>query len=116
MYSIELQTVFYEYQNKNHKINTSFVSPGLRPLAADKTGFNLNRFDIRGKLSIIRCDKYILLFPYPKFLVTKLVLEAKNINTYKIKITHQRIKLISLKKTRSNLQDRLTEKMITTFL
>ena len=26
MYSIELQTVFYEYQNKNHKINTSFVS------------------------------------------------------------------------------------------
>ncbi len=26
MYCIELQTVFYEYQNKNHKINTSFVS------------------------------------------------------------------------------------------
>ena len=39
-----------------------FVSPGLRPLAADKTGFNLKifSFDIRGKLSIIRCDKYIL--------------------------------------------------------
>ena len=56
MYSIELQTVFYEYQNKNHKIKT------LRPLAADKTGFNLKifHFDIRGKLSIIRCDKYIL--------------------------------------------------------
>ncbi len=49
MYSIELQTVFYEYQNKNHK--------------NDKTGFNLKifHFDIRGKLSIIRCDKYILL-------------------------------------------------------
>ncbi len=44
MYSIELQTVFYEYQNKNHKI---------------KTGFKLKifHFDIRGKLSIIRCDK-----------------------------------------------------------
>ena len=47
---------------KNFKIKTSFVSPGLRPLAADKTGFNLKifLFDIRGKLSIIRCDKYIL--------------------------------------------------------
>ena len=27
MYSIKLQTIFYKYQNKNHKINTSFVSP-----------------------------------------------------------------------------------------
>ncbi len=62
MYSIELQTVFYEYQNKNHKIKTKFCQTGLRPLAADKTGFNLKffHFDIRGKLSIIRCDKYIL--------------------------------------------------------
>ena len=62
MYSIELQTIFYEYQNKNPKINTSFVRPGLRPLRADKTGFNLIifYFNIRGKLSIIRCDKYIL--------------------------------------------------------
>ncbi len=43
------------------KLKPSFVSPGLRPLAADKTGFNLKifPFDIRGKLSIIRCDKYI---------------------------------------------------------
>ncbi len=48
MYSIELQTVFYEYQNKNHKINSSFVS------------HDICHFDIRGKLSIIRCDKYIL--------------------------------------------------------
>ncbi len=65
MYSIELQTVFYKYQNKNHKIKPSFVSPGLRPLAADKTDLNLKifHFDIRGKLSIIRCDKYILLPP-----------------------------------------------------
>ena len=39
MYSIDLQTVFYEYQNKNLKIL---------------------HFEIRGKLSIIRCDKYIL--------------------------------------------------------
>ncbi len=44
------------------KLKPSFVSPDLRPLAADKTGFNLKifHFDIRGKLSIIRCDKYIL--------------------------------------------------------
>ncbi len=44
------------------KIKTSFVSQGLRPLAADETGLNLKNFhfDIRGKLSIIPCDKYIL--------------------------------------------------------
>ena len=61
MYSIELQTVFYEYQIKIIKLKPSFDSPGLRPLAADKTGFNLKifHFNIRGKLSIIR-DKYIL--------------------------------------------------------
>ena len=28
---------FQKYQNKNHKITTSFVSPGLRPLGANKT-------------------------------------------------------------------------------
>ena len=63
MYSIESLSIFYEYQNKYNKINTSFVSQGLWPLGADKTGFNLMifHFDIRGKLSIIRCDKYILL-------------------------------------------------------
>ncbi len=62
MYRIELQTIIYEYQNKNHKINTSFFSPDLRPLGADKPGYNriIFHFDIRGKLSIIRCDKYIL--------------------------------------------------------
>ena len=59
MYSIKIQTIFYEYQNKNPKINTNFVRPGL---SADKTGFNLIifHFDIRRKLSIIRRDKYIL--------------------------------------------------------
>ncbi len=50
IYSTELQTIFYEYQNKNHKINATFV--GLE---------GTFHFDIRGKLSIIRCDKYILL-------------------------------------------------------
>ncbi len=56
MYSIELQTVFYEHQNKNHKIKTQFCQP------RGAEGFNLKifHFDIRGKLSIIRCDKYIL--------------------------------------------------------
>ncbi len=75
MYSIELQTIFYEYQNKNPKINASFVSPGLRPLTADKTGFNLIifTFNIRGKLSIIRCDKYIL--PTRRFIYTKTAIQ-----------------------------------------
>ncbi len=38
---------------KTHKIITSFVSPGLRPLSANKNGRNLVifHFDIRGKLS-----------------------------------------------------------------
>ncbi len=43
MYNIELQTNFYEYQNKNHKIKTSYNSIIIY-------------FDIRGKLSRIRCD------------------------------------------------------------
>ncbi len=47
MYSVELQTNFYEYQNKNLKNNTS----------VNRIIFH---FDIRGKLYIIRCDKYIL--------------------------------------------------------
>ena len=51
---------------KNHKIDTSFVSTALWPLGANKTGVNLIivHFDIRGKLSIIRCDKYILLYTF----------------------------------------------------
>ncbi len=62
MYSIELQIIFYEYENKNHKINTGFVRQGLCPLGANKTGFNLTifHFDILRKLYIIRCDTYIL--------------------------------------------------------
>ncbi len=53
---------------KNHKIITRFVSPGLRPLGAVKTGFNriFFYFDIQGKLSIIRCDKYIFLIWHSK--------------------------------------------------
>ena len=41
--------------NKNHKIHNNFVSLYLRPLGANKTGFNLVifHFNIRGKLSII---------------------------------------------------------------
>ena len=41
---------------KNHKNNKRFVNPGLRPLRANKTGFNIIIFDfnIRGKLSIKR--------------------------------------------------------------
>ena len=44
---------------KNLKINTSFYSPSLRLLGANKNGFNLIilHFIIRGKLYIIRCDK-----------------------------------------------------------
>ena len=49
---------------KNHSINTSFVSPGLRPHLANKTGINLviNRFPIRRNLSIIRCDKWLFYY------------------------------------------------------
>ncbi len=58
MYSIELQTIFYEYWNKNHKIYTILISPGLWPLGANKT-YDFS-YDIRGMLSITRCDKYKL--------------------------------------------------------
>ena len=36
MYSIVLETIFHKYSNKNHKINTSFVNPGLG-ISWDKT-------------------------------------------------------------------------------
>ena len=36
MYSIKSQTVFYEYYNKIHEINASFVSLGLQPLGITK--------------------------------------------------------------------------------
>ncbi len=47
MYSIELQTIFYKYQIKIIK---------LIPVLIDNFSF----WYPRGKLSIIRCDKYIL--------------------------------------------------------
>ena len=44
---------------KKHKINTSLDSLGFRTLGANKSGINpmIFHFTIRGKLSIIRCDK-----------------------------------------------------------
>ncbi len=64
MYGIELKTIFYEYQNKNHKMNTSMVSLSLWPLGANKTDFNIIifQFDICRLLSIVRCDRYIFVF------------------------------------------------------
>ena len=55
----KLCIVSYEYQNKNHKMITSFISPYLRPLGANKTGFHFIIFssNIRAKLSVIRCNK-----------------------------------------------------------
>ena len=41
---------------KNHKIHISFVSPDLRYLGINKTGFDFY-FNIYGKLSILRCDR-----------------------------------------------------------
>ena len=35
-----VKTIFHDYQNKNHRTNTSFVSLGLLPIEANKTGFN----------------------------------------------------------------------------
>ncbi len=52
MYNIELQTIPFEFQNKNDKIDTSFVIPDLRTLGANKNWFQYYNFDIRGKLSI----------------------------------------------------------------
>ena len=48
----------------------SFLSPCLRSLGAYKTGFNLIvfHFNIRGKLSVIRCDNCYYLPLYPIFL------------------------------------------------
>ncbi len=37
---------------------------GLRPLEANKTDLIFFYFDIRGKMSILQCDKYILQFKY----------------------------------------------------
>ena len=39
MFSIVLQIIFKEYQNKNHIVKTSLVTPGLRPREAKKAGF-----------------------------------------------------------------------------
>ncbi len=69
MYSIELQTIFYEYQNKNPKINTSF-------------NLIIFTFNIRGKLSIIRCDKYILHHFCNLLLVVNSVVMFNNLNYY----------------------------------
>ena len=49
VYSNILQTILHEYLNKNHKLNTSFVSVGFQPLWFNKTGFNLIIF-------ILICD------------------------------------------------------------
>ena len=42
MFRVLLQTIFYEYENKNHKINTCFVRPGLQSLGAKKLALILN--------------------------------------------------------------------------
>ena len=44
---------------KYHSINTSFVSPDLLPIGANKNVINLTFycFTIRGKLSIIQCNR-----------------------------------------------------------
>ncbi len=57
------------FLDKNIIINFPVWLRCLRPLAADKTGFNLKifHFDIRGKMSIIRCDKYILSYKIVTF-------------------------------------------------
>ncbi len=39
---LKIQTIFYKYKNKNRKINTSLIRPGLRLSGANKTGFSLN--------------------------------------------------------------------------
>ena len=51
---------FRENENKNHKIKSSFVSPGgIWLFEFNKTGFDLLNpaFNIRRKLSVMRYDK-----------------------------------------------------------
>ena len=60
MFSIVLQTIFHLYQNKNHKIYTSFINQGLQFLGTNKkTDFILMifYFNIHEELSVIRCDE-----------------------------------------------------------
>ena len=52
--------------------NTSFVSPGLRPLGSNKTGFNLIIFNIQGKLSMIQAINN-----YSKYLSKPICLNLK---------------------------------------
>jgi len=83
MYSIELQTIFHEYQNKNHKMNTTFFSPGPRPSGLKKTGFNLIifHFDILARKAVynIRCDKYILFSRLLMIIKPLLQIDKKNL-------------------------------------
>ena len=61
MYSIALDNFSTNTNIKNHKIDQSFESQGLRPLRSNKTGINLIIFvNVRGNLSRIRCDKSLL--------------------------------------------------------
>ncbi len=67
MYSIELQTVFNEYWNKDHIINTNYVSPGLRPHRANKTGFNLSFLILISAESSLKYDAKNIYYHIQKF-------------------------------------------------
>ncbi len=59
MYSIELQTIFYEYQNENHKNKTKPVLLARAFGYSRLTKLITFHFDIQEKLAIIRCKKKI---------------------------------------------------------
>ncbi len=81
MYSIELQTIFYEYQNINHKINTSFVTSGLRTLMPNK--LNLGSLEELGVLVIISTlpspEKFKILLPIEQMYSKKVRLIKKDL-------------------------------------
>ncbi len=52
MYSIELQTVFYEYQNKNYKIKTQFCQPGPSAPRGGQKFFLWNSASISSNLKL----------------------------------------------------------------
>ena len=63
MYIVAIQTIFLQKIKSNHTIDSNFVSMGLKPLEANKTANNnlmVFTSTIRGVLSIIQCDKYLL--------------------------------------------------------
>ena len=77
MYSVILQTIFNKYQDKNNKIDTSLVSRDFGSTGTIKLILIIIfHFNIRGKLSKIRCYSILYYFRGDKY--ADLKIEAKS--------------------------------------